>query len=70
MSQVNIIRAWKDQEYFNGLSESERSQLPVNPAGLNELTDDDLGFAEGGLITLFTFTLLICPLQQAEQNGD
>lgn len=61
MSKLDVVRAWKDEEYFSGLSESERSRLPVDPAGMTELTDGDLGFAEGGTVTLFTFTLLFCP---------
>lgn len=61
MSKLDVVRAWKDEEYFSGLSESERSRLPVDPAAMTELTDDDLGFAEGGTVTLFTFTLLFCP---------
>ena len=69
MAQPDIIRAWKDDEYFKGLSESERSRLPGNPAGINELTDDELGFAEGGTVTLFTFTIFFCPFQQTEPEG-
>ena len=42
--------------------------LAVAAADL-ELTDDELGFAEGGTLTLFTFTLLFCPLQQTEPEG-
>lgn len=48
MSNVDIIRAWKDEEYRNGLSDSERSQLPANPAGMIELRDTDLTSAAGG----------------------
>jgi mersacidin/lichenicidin family type 2 lantibiotic len=61
MSKLDIVRAWKDEEYFSGLSESERSRLPEDPAGMTELTDGDLGFAQGGTVTLFTFTILFCP---------
>jgi mersacidin/lichenicidin family type 2 lantibiotic len=69
MAQLDIIRAWKDNEYFSGLSESERSRLPGNPAGMMELTDEDLGFAEGGTLTLFTFTIFFCPFSETEQQG-
>jgi mersacidin/lichenicidin family type 2 lantibiotic len=48
MSQVDIIRAWKDEEYANSLTDLQRSTLPQNPAGLIELTDQDLLGAEGG----------------------
>jgi mersacidin/lichenicidin family type 2 lantibiotic len=48
MSNENIIRAWKDEEYRNGLSKEELSQLPENPAELIELTDEDLEKISGG----------------------
>ncbi len=57
MSNLNIVRAWKDEEYFNQLSESERSLLPKNPAGVVELSDQDLVQAEGG--TTFTLSLTL-----------
>jgi mersacidin/lichenicidin family type 2 lantibiotic len=38
MSNEDIIRAWKDEEYRNSLSEEHRAQLPENPAGLIVLT--------------------------------
>ena len=41
MSPIDIIRAWKDEEYRATLSEGELAQLPENPAGLIELTDID-----------------------------
>ncbi|MCP3166920.1 MULTISPECIES: mersacidin/lichenicidin family type 2 lantibiotic [Myxococcus] len=44
-----IIRAWKDEEFRNNLSESERDLIPANPAGILELTDEVLGVASGGL---------------------
>jgi mersacidin/lichenicidin family type 2 lantibiotic len=51
MSQhVDIARAWKDEEYRRSLSDGERAQLPTNPAGLIELTDDDLDSIAGGMM--------------------
>jgi mersacidin/lichenicidin family type 2 lantibiotic len=49
MSNLDIIRAWKDEEYRMGLSEEQRKLLPEHPAGLLELTDADLDAAAGGL---------------------
>ncbi|MEQ8756242.1 MAG: mersacidin/lichenicidin family type 2 lantibiotic [Coleofasciculus sp. G1-WW12-02] len=48
MSNIDIIRAWKDEEYRNSLSEEERSQLPENPAGMIELSDDAAQAVAGG----------------------
>jgi len=48
MSRLDPIRAWKDEEYFSSLSETERMLLPQNPAGFVELSNEDLGGAIGG----------------------
>lgn len=65
MSQLDIVRAWKDQEYCESLSETERASLPQNPAGVYELTDAELSGAGGALedepIITVTITLPICP---------
>jgi mersacidin/lichenicidin family type 2 lantibiotic len=46
---IDIIRAWKDEDYRNSLSEAKRAQLPQNPAGLIELTDFDMKSIAGGM---------------------
>jgi mersacidin/lichenicidin family type 2 lantibiotic len=48
MSNVNIIRAWKDDDYLESLSEEERSHLPENPAGIIELSDREMEAVAGG----------------------
>ncbi len=48
MNISTIIRAWKDDEFRLGLSETERALLPANPAGLLELTDDEMAQVAGG----------------------
>jgi mersacidin/lichenicidin family type 2 lantibiotic len=48
MTQVSIVRAWKDEEYRLGLPESERTHLPENPAGLVELPQTELQQVAGG----------------------
>ncbi|PHJ63733.1 hypothetical protein VF14_07625 [Nostoc linckia z18] len=45
---IDIIRAWKDEEYLNSLSEEQRSHLPENPAGIIELSNEDMGSVVGG----------------------
>ncbi len=42
MSTLDIIRAWKDEEYRASLSEEQRALLPAHPAGLIELADAEL----------------------------
>jgi mersacidin/lichenicidin family type 2 lantibiotic len=42
MRHVDIVRAWKDEEYRASLTEAERAQLPAHPAGLIELSDEQM----------------------------
>lgn len=51
MSQFDIIRAWKDEDYRLSLSDDERAQLPTNPAGMIELSDADLDNVVGACCT-------------------
>ena len=44
----DIVRAWKDDEYRQSLSDEERGSLPTNPVGEIELTDADLELVYGG----------------------
>lgn len=48
MSNVDIIRAWKDEEYRLSLTEAQLAALPPNPAGLIELQETDLANIAGG----------------------
>jgi len=56
MKNVDVIRAWKDEEYRLSLSKADRALLPEHPAGGIELTDAELGSASGG-----AFRSLGCP---------
>ncbi|GEM_PF-1016888 len=51
MSNIDIIRAWKDEEYRQSLSEEQRSQLPENPAGSLELAEQEMQNLVGGAST-------------------
>ena len=48
MSNVDVVRAWKDETYRNSLSEAERAALPPNPAGEIELAEADLSSVVAG----------------------
>jgi len=54
MTNLDVIRAWKDEEYHSSLSDSDRRNLPENPAGLVELSDEELGEANGGTIIIYS----------------
>jgi mersacidin/lichenicidin family type 2 lantibiotic len=47
MRKVDIVRAWKDEEYRLSLTEEERAQLPPHPAGLLELDEAQLASLKG-----------------------
>ena len=64
MSKLDIIRAWKDEEYCLSLSDTQRASLPQNPAGIIELKEEDMLQAEGGTtfsLTLGCDSLIFCP---------
>jgi mersacidin/lichenicidin family type 2 lantibiotic len=46
--KLDVVRAWKDDAYRQGLSHEQLSQLPENPAGEFELAEDDLQYIYGG----------------------
>jgi mersacidin/lichenicidin family type 2 lantibiotic len=52
MSNVDIVRAWKDAAYRESLTEEQRALVPANPAGIIELTDDELGSISGGVAAI------------------
>jgi mersacidin/lichenicidin family type 2 lantibiotic len=56
MSHVNVVRAWKDEEYRLSLSDAERARLPENPAGLLDQTETELEQAVGGYFPVVRFS--------------
>ncbi len=56
MAGRDAIRAWKNPMYRATLTTDELSSLPSNPAGVAELTDDQLKEASGvagAIVTTF-----------------
>lgn len=60
MSNIDIVRAWKDAEYRQSLSAEELARLPEHPAGAIELTDEELDQIAGAKTEL-VFTAGCCP---------
>lgn len=46
--KVDVVRAWRDEEYRDSLTEEERANLPENPAGLADVSDSVLRSVAGG----------------------
>jgi mersacidin/lichenicidin family type 2 lantibiotic len=66
---IDIIRAWKDDIYRQGLSQEQQHMLPANPAGELELTCTELRSVYGGCGGQFpgeTFSPAPLALSQAE----
>ena len=60
MTKLDIVRAWKDEDYRLGRSEEELAGIPDSPAGTIELADMDLEGVAGGK-TEFVWSLGCCP---------
>ena len=57
MNKTDIIRAWKDPAYRAALSPAELAHLPAHPAGLIELSNEQLrGVSAAALTTAMTCT--------------
>jgi mersacidin/lichenicidin family type 2 lantibiotic len=54
MKKIDVVRAWRDEEYRNSLTEQQRASLPENPAGLASVSDDVLRSITGGCCTTET----------------
>jgi mersacidin/lichenicidin family type 2 lantibiotic len=60
MSNVDVVRAWKDPEYRRNLSKAELQLLPEHPAGLIELSPSECSDVSGGCARDFTWTISCC----------
>jgi mersacidin/lichenicidin family type 2 lantibiotic len=47
MSKIDVIRAWKDEDYRSRLTPDQIAQLPTNPVGLIDLSDSELEVVVG-----------------------
>ena len=52
---IDAERAWKDQEYRKNLTPEQLAQLPPNPAGDEELAEEELDQTSGGTYKIITF---------------
>jgi len=59
MSDVDIIRAWSDPDYRDGLNAEQRASLPANPAGIIALDNAELARMSGGARPIVT-TAITC----------
>lgn len=61
MSKLDIIRAWKDEDYRETLTDAE---LPEHPAGFVELDNEEWGGRQGFVDPIiFTFSTIVFKCQ-------
>lgn len=48
MKKKDIIRAWRDGEFYDSLSDEQKAALPENPAAGLAIDDDVLNSVAGG----------------------
>ena len=48
MKRKDVIRAWRDGEFYASLSSEDRNALPASPASVIELDDEVLANVTGG----------------------
>ena len=53
---VDVARAWRDEEYFLSLSDEERAELGPHPAGAPAMDDEALRSITGGCCIHTTIT--------------
>jgi mersacidin/lichenicidin family type 2 lantibiotic len=46
--KIDVVRAWRDEEYRDSLTAEERASLPENPAGTAVVQDSALHTIAGG----------------------
>lgn len=45
---IDVSRAWRDEDYYMSLTEEERVELGPHPAGLTNVADEALRSITGG----------------------
>lgn len=58
----DVVRAWKDPAYRRSLTPEQLARMPEHPAGLVELSDDELVAATGGGTDGVMTTAINCTL--------
>lgn len=67
MSTNDIIRAWRDEEYRESLSQEERAQLLEHPAGVITVANYDLAGVTGSnhmaeAVSVTGFSTTVCSI--------
>ena len=60
MKKNDVIRAWRDGEFYSSLTSEQRTALPESPAAVIDLNDDTLASISGGCSYSYCPTSAIC----------
>ena len=66
MEKIDVVRAWKDPLYRARLSREEIHGLPLHPAGLLEVDEEQLRSISGGLMNT---TFKTCTVYTVHSHG-
>jgi mersacidin/lichenicidin family type 2 lantibiotic len=58
--KIDVIRAWKDEQYRASLTEEQRASLPANPVGMIDVSDAELEDVVGGLKNCSSYEASAC----------
>ena len=67
MKKIDVIRAWRDEEYRDSLTEQERASLPENPAGMAMVDDSALRSVSGAATLRCSTTFVSSCVQPGQQ---
>lgn len=60
MKRKDVIRAWRDGEFYASLTDEQRAAMPDSPASVIDLGDDVLATISGGCSYEYCPTSAIC----------
>lgn len=49
--KIDVVRAWRDEEYRDSLTAEEQASLPENPAGIAVVDETALRSVTGGVLS-------------------
>ena len=56
IAAVDVAEAWKNAEYRNTLNADQLAMIPAHPAGIAELSEEELLAASGGATPLIAYS--------------
>lgn len=61
MRKIDLVRAFRDEDYFLSLTAAERASLPAHPAAMIEVSEDELRAVAGATTEACTTSGICSP---------